>query len=229
MNRIAKILLAGLLLATGLTGCASKEPEPRKTVFPDNAFQEIPEGYFDAAENGGMVVSIKYDTKNYSGDEEEFEKTAYVYLPYGYDQDDTEKRYNVFYLMHGGGGSEKDFFGGVLEETDMKKLIDNMIANGDMEPCIVVTPSYNNPYNGDATACCKYFANELVNDLIPAVEGTYNTYAENVKSSGIKDSRMHRAFGGFSMGSECTWWVFEYALEEVGYFMPISGDSWCVE
>ena len=33
MNRIAKILLAGLLLATGLTGCASKEPEPRKTVF----------------------------------------------------------------------------------------------------------------------------------------------------------------------------------------------------
>ena len=102
-----------------------------------------------------MVVSIKYDTKNYSGDEEEFEKTAYVYLPYGYDQDDTEKRYNVFYLMHGGGGSEKDFFGGVLEETDMKKLIDNMIANGDMEPCIVVTPSYNNPYNGDATACCS--------------------------------------------------------------------------
>ena len=56
MNRIAKILLAGLLLATGLTGCASKEPEPRKTVFPDNAFQEIPEGYFDAAEEFTAAV-----------------------------------------------------------------------------------------------------------------------------------------------------------------------------
>lgn len=230
MNKFIRAMLAGLILATGLTaGCASNEPQPRKTEFPDNAFQEIPEEYFTEPENAGTVVSIKYETKNYSGDEEEFEKTAYVYLPYGYNQDDTETKYDVFYLMHGGGGSEKDFFRGVMESSDLKSIIDNMIANGDMNPCIVVTPSYNNPYNGDATACCKYFANEFVNDLIPAVEGKYNTYAENVKKSGLKASRMHRAFGGFSMGSACTWWVFEYALDEVGYFMPISGDSWCVE
>lgn len=228
MKKLFSLCMAAILLSLGITSCSSGTATPKKTEFPDNAFKEIPEDYFDFTIDGGIVMKLDYETKNYNRGDQKFEKSAYVYLPDGYDASDKEKKYNVFYLMHGGGGNEKDYFGGTMQDTQMKCLIDNMIKNGDMEPCIVVTPSYNNPYDGDATSCCKNFYAELVNDLIPAVEGTYNTYCEKTTKKGIQDSRMHRAFGGFSMGSACTWWVYEYALSEVGYFMPISGDSWTV-
>ena len=58
---------------------------------------------------------------------------------------------------------------------------------------------------------------------IPAVEGTYSTYADNVTPEGIKASRDHRAFGGFSMGSVGTWDTFLICLDAFRYFMPSSG------
>ena len=224
MLRIARLMALGMLLTLGVSGCGAETP--RKTEFPDNAFQQIPAAYFNRVENGGKVMSIQYETKNYTGGKEKYEKTALVYLPAGYDKEDKDTCYNVFYWMHGGGGDEKELLKGLMEDSDGKNLLDNMIANGDLEPCIVVTPSYNNQYNGDAGACCNYFWEELVNDLIPAVEGEYNTYCKSTSRSGIRASRLHRGFGGFSMGSACTWWVFENALKEVGYFLPVAGDSW---
>ena len=44
------------------------------------------------------------------------------------------------------------------------------------------------------------FQKELAEDLIPAVETAYKTYAETVDPAGLKASRLHRGFGGFSMG-----------------------------
>lgn len=208
-----------------------KEEEPvavRKSVFPDNPYTEIPAAYKNKCENGGVVVACEYDTKDYRGSEKEYKKTALVYLPYGYDQDDTGKKYNVMYWMHGGGGSEKELLAGENMESEMKKILDNLIDKGDMEACIVVGVSYNNIYNGDATSCCKNYADEFLNDVVPAVEGKYNTYCESTDIEGIKASRLHRGFGGFSMGAACTWWMFEQCLEEIGYFLPVAGDSWCV-
>ncbi len=196
----------------------------RKTNFPDNTYREIPETYFIPCEKGGTLEVIEYNTKDYHGCGEAFHKAAYVYLPYGYT--DT-KKYDVFYLMHGGGGNELDYFGGAVKGAVTKELLDNMIAQDEISPCIVVAPSYNNPFNPNATENCKYFASELVNDLIPAIELRYSTYLNENSLDAIRSTRLHRAFGGFSMGSACTWWVFEFALREVGYFMPISGDSWC--
>lgn len=227
MKKLFTLFLSAVLLSTGITACGSVET-PRKSVFPDNAFKEIPAEYLKVCDQGGKLLSVTYQTKNYSGNKEEFEKKAFVYVPYGYDATDTEKKYDVMYMMHGGGGSEKELFGGLLEENNAKMMLDNMIANGDLEPCLVVTPSYNNPYNGDATQCCKFFWEELVNDLIPAVETKFNTYLEKTSKSGIKATRLHRGFGGFSMGAACTWWVFENALDYVGYFLPVAGDSWAL-
>lgn len=227
MKRLFTFCLAAVLMTLGITSCGSApEKAPRKTDFPDNAFQEIPEDYFRICKEGGTVLRLTYEATDYAGTNKKYEKHAYVYLPYGYNGSDTETKYNVLYLMHGGGGNEKEYFGGTMESTTTKNLLDNMIANGDMEPCIVVTPSYNNDYCDDLFAECETFAEELVKDLIPAVEGTYNTYCEKTTPKGIKDSRLHRAFGGFSMGSAVTWWVFEHALDEVGYYLPISGDCW---
>ncbi len=196
----------------------------RKTSFPENTYREIPEAYFQPIENGGTLEVIGYDTKNYHGGGENFSKSAYVYLPYGYDK---SKAYDVFYLMHGGGGNERDYFGGAVKDAVTKELLDNMIASGELAPCIVVAPSYNNPYEPSATENCRHFASELVNDLIPTVELRYGTHLRDASLDAIRETRLHRAFGGFSMGAACTWWVFEFALREVGYFMPISGDSWC--
>jgi len=201
----------------------------RKQSFPDNAYREIPQEYFSSCENPGKVEAVNYTAHNHAGNGEEFEKTALVYLPYGYDPADTAKKYNVMYMMHGGGGNEKELLGGASAETEMKLILDNMIANGDLEPCLFVGISYNTPYCKDATACCRNFSAELVSDLIPAVEGRYNTYCQTTDIEGIRASRLHRGFGGFSMGSACTWWVFEKALNEIAYFLPTSGDSWGVE
>lgn len=228
IKRLVCAALASLTLAACLTACGEPTKEPRKTEFPDNPYHEIPQEYLKLCDKGGVVASVKYETKDYAGNNETFEKTALVYLPFGYDQDDTEKKYNVMYMMHGGGGNEKELLGGVMEDSEMKRILDNMIANGDMEPCIFVGVSYNNPYNGDATACCKNFAQEFIKDVVPAVEGKYNTYCEKTNAKGIKASRLHRGFGGFSMGAACTWWMFEQCLEEIGYFLPVAGDSWCV-
>lgn len=94
---------------------------------------------------------------------------------------------------------------------------------------IVVCPTYNNESEEDsadyslALQLTENYHNELVNDLIPAVEGTYSTYAEETSPEGLRASRDHRAFCGFSMGSVATWRTFEYCLDYFRYFMPSSG------
>ena len=67
------------------------------------------------------------------------------------------------------------------------------------------------------------YHNELINDLIPAVEGKYRTYAKNTSSEELCLSRNHRGFSGFSMGSVTTWRTFQYCLDYFYYFMPMSG------
>lgn len=90
-------------------------------------------------------------------------------------------------------------------------------------------PTYNNTSPSDsgdyslALQLMNNFHNELVNDLIPAVESKYSTYAGSTDPEGIAASRGHRGFGGFSMGSVNTWHTFEYCLDYFRYFMPMSG------
>lgn len=90
-------------------------------------------------------------------------------------------------------------------------------------------PTYNNTSPSDsgdyslALQLTNNFHNELVNDLIPAVESTYSTYAERTDPAGLAASRDHRGFGGFSMGSMNIWHTFEYCLDYFRYFAPSSG------
>lgn len=62
-----------------------------------------------------------------------------------------------------------------------------------------------------------------MNDLVPAVESKYSTYAKSTDLEGLAASRDHRGFGGFSMGSMNTWHTFEHALDYFRYFAPASG------
>ena len=110
----------------------------------------------------------------------------------------------------GGGGSAETCFGGEGQSSELKRILDNLIANGEMEPLLVVTPTFypmDNADNSVSTAgeLAACFPDELANDLIPTVEPQYSTYAETTDPQGLTASRGHRAFGGFSMGAVTTW------------------------
>lgn len=188
----------------------------------------VPTEYVQEAVLKGSVVQIDYDTQNYvEGNGETRSNTAYVYLPYGYEES-SENCYNVFYFVHGHGETAASFFQN--ENGMLRNLLDHMMGNGDMAPTIVVSTSYvyGTPvdYYPDADPYCKALPQELVNDLIPIVESRYHTYTENTDIAEIKASRGHRAIGGFSMGAVTTWYALEYTLDYFKYFMPISSDCW---
>ena len=141
-------------------------------------------------------------------------KKCSVYLPADYDCTDKEQRYDVLYLLHGVGGSSEEWLSG-NGKTDgnytICNIFDNLIANGDINPMIVVFPEGRSAYdwtdtvfNPDGTNLLGfyYFDYELRYDLMPFIESRYNTYAKiwDTTSAGIAYNRLHRALAGLSMG-----------------------------
>ena len=188
----------------------------------------IPEKYFLPASQQGKLVELRcntYESKTYEQKTQQLAKRAIVYLPYGYSED---QEYNVFYLMHGGWGNETATLGTLERSSSLKNVVDNAIANGEFEPLIIVCPTYNNTSPEDsanfslALELNQNYYNELINDLIPAVESTYSTYTESTSPEDLMNSRDHRGFGGFSMGSVATWRTFQYGLNYFRYFLPMS-------
>lgn len=187
----------------------------------EKEFTALPDKYKAENTNQGIIESLEYMTANLSNGQDA--KKLNVYLPYGYDSSDTSTKYNVLYLMHGGGENENLLFGGPGQSKEMKRVLDNMIAYGDIEPLIVVTPTFNGGKNDTAL-----FHEELMKDVVPFVETKYNTHVESGDLSDLKATRAHRAFGGFSMGSVTTWYTYINCLDYFKYFLPLSGDCWAI-
>ena len=189
----------------------------------------IPDGYTSPAEHPGTLEKLVYDTWEsftYEEHSQRLTKEAWVYLPYGYSEG---QNYNVMYISHGGWSNETTIMGTDTNSRAFKYVIDHAIEDGKIQPLIIVLPTYNNTSGSDsgdyslALQLTDQFHNELVNDLIPAVEGKYSTYAADTTPEGLAASRDHRGFGGFSMGSVNTWCTFRYCLDYFRYFMPMSG------
>ena len=78
--------------------------------FPDSLI-DIPANYLSEAEQQGTLQDLYYDTYesfSYEEKSQKLEKHAVIYLPYGYDEN---KKYPVFYLMHGGWSNEYAYLG----------------------------------------------------------------------------------------------------------------------
>lgn len=203
-------------------------------------FKAAPDEYKMESSKQGTIESLFYPVPNLENGENR--KHVNVYLPYCYDAADTNRKYNVLYLMHGGGEDENLLFGGPGQNRELKNILDHMIANNEIEPFLVVTPTFygvkNNRKNDPVLSHVEnldhplpivetdYFHDELVNDLIPFVETQYHTYTATANTEDLIASREHRAFGGFSMGSVTTWNAFINCLDYFKYFMPLSGDCW---
>ena len=174
-----------------------EKPEPAKLETV-----KIPKKYseFNLA-SSGRIVKIDYPTYDYYGDGAELTKSAYVYLPPNYDEG---KQYNVLYLMHGIGGNEKEW-GMTGSLSTVKKAMDNLIAYGDIEPFIIVTPNGRSSAdfaNTNADYNSFYvFGKELRNDLIPYIDANFATYGEYSETGyDLIVARDHRAMAGLSMG-----------------------------
>lgn len=226
MRGLAVSLAALLALLPGVGALAEEEMVNR---LPE-ALEAIPAAYDTPAEQQGMLENLYYDTyesMTYDQQTTPLRKRAVVCLPYGYSE---EQQYPVFYLMHGGWSDETAYLGTPGEPHALKHILDHGIQDGLIQPMIVVCPTYNN-LSGDDSASYRLALtltdndhNALVNDLLPAVEGTYSTYAPDATPEGLMASREYRAFAGFSMGSVTTWHTFQYCLDFFRYFMPSSGN-----
>lgn len=179
----------------------------------------------------GTIERVTYRTTNPEG--EPREKYANVYLPYGYDPADKSKRYNILYLMHGGGGNPDAW----LDCSMVKNMLDYAFDSKEAEPFLVVFPSFYKekisrigpPVGEVERQKVLDFLPETVSELLPAVESRYKSYAEDVTPEGLSASRAHRGFGGFSMGSCTTWFQFLENLPYFSVFVPLSGDCWVIE
>jgi len=85
-----------------------------------------------------------------------------VYLPYGYDASRAEK-YPLFVVYHGGGGCESSWF-----NNGFASILDNMIAQGRMEPTVIVTPN-GSDFRGAPNWDREGIDNALEYDIIPYV------------------------------------------------------------
>lgn len=124
-----------------------------------------------------------------------------VYTPPFYDKKD--KNYPVLYLLHGSGGDENAW----MELGHVNRIMDNLIAEGKIEPMIVVMPNGNPSMTaapGETEQGIDYLpvmSNNLpgfkngkyeasFSEIVNYVDSNYRTIAD----------KEHRALAGLSMG-----------------------------
>lgn len=176
MRALVGLLLAvAALFAAGL--CGQQLP-----VLP-------PDGY-DAARGDAAAGEVTYVT--YHSQATGTDRPLVVYLPPGYTSDRT---YGVAYILHGIGGSQWDWFADWGGRANV--IADNLIAEGKLEPLILVSPNTNALKPGeDPEGFDGYdrFEEELIGSIIPYVESNYAVYSD----------RLHRGLAGLSLGGGMT-------------------------
>ncbi len=232
LQRLFALLTAAILwLSAGGAAAEAEESAPEGSAFPtlteeSFAADDIPDDYLLPSEQPGRVEKLRYLVS----DENQSVKSVMVYLPHGYD--DSADSYNVLYLLHAASGSPKNYLS-PEEATSFQCLLDHMIASGELSPLLVVAATYY-PSEGYTqylplamqVEVASAFPNELVTDIVPAVEENYRTYAASSDAQAVRDSRDHRAVAGFSLGGTATWYVFLQQMQAFRWFLPISEASW---
>jgi enterochelin esterase-like enzyme len=139
----------------------------------------------------GQVREIPYFSKSNNS-----MRRCFVYTPPGYDGD-SNKRYPVLYLQHGGGEDET----GWASQGRANLIMDNLIAEGKTIPFIIVmdngTWRMQGPPRGERPAgewppkgWADGFTKTLLEEIIPMIDTNFRTLA-NVQN---------RAMAGLSMG-----------------------------
>lgn len=150
-----------------------------ETMGPEGAFQtyrrEVPHGIVSEVEYWSSAIGAK--------------RRAHVYTPPGY-MNGTAK-YPVLYLVHGAGDSDDSW----TSVGHAHYILDNLIAAGKAKPMIVVMPFGHTPDRpGTDLLNNNDFGNDLLKDLMPAIEKGFRTI----------NTADARAMAGLSMGGSHT-------------------------
>ena len=169
--------------------------------------------YKEASQRGNLT-KVWYDSPTL-----DMNRRMYVYTPYDYEN--SEKKYPVLYLLHGGGGDE-DAWSNMGRAS---QILDNLIEQGKATPMIVVMPNGNpgqqaakplmlneKPFDNRDPSTANLFIHSLVKDIIPYIEKHYRVIAK-------PDSR---AVSGLSMGGGHTINVANLYPGMFGYIAPMS-------
>ncbi len=177
--------------------------------------------YLEASGRKGVLSKVWYPSPAFGA-----ERRMYIYTPYGYGE--SNKKYPVLYLQHGGGGDEDAW-------TSLGRacqILDNLIAQGKAEPMIVVMPNANpnqlaspdilKPLPGASVMQQNRsseefhsggaYVRDLIEDIIPYVESHYHVIRK-------KESR---ALAGLSMGGIYTLYATARYPDLFGYIGVLS-------
>lgn len=158
-------------------------------VLAQGVVKSMPAGY-DTVREGiskGRVDTITYASKTVGT-----KRRALIYTPPGFSK---TKKYPVLYLLHGIGGDEKEW----LKGGNPQVILDNLYAEGKVQPMIVVMPNgramkddraVGNVFDSVKVQAFANFEKDLLTDLIPYIE----------KSFPVLKDRENRAIAGLSMG-----------------------------
>lgn len=184
MKKTVLIMLAAVVFAA-LAQC-SKRKNPVDSTIPQ-----------------GLVFDLAFSSQALSGDivQDPPARDVAVYTPPGYNQSDTVT-YPVLYLLHGFGG-DQNYYTAIYS---VGKIIDEMIADGEIQPMIVVTPNADNVLGGgfytnsyplidslqyDSTQSFAGLMQDYITDeIVPLIDSLFRTRAD----------RQHRGISGHSMG-----------------------------
>jgi len=170
-------------------GMALSSDTPLTETENLDTYPPAPEG-FNVAREGiphGEVNIVEYASSTLG-----LRRLLRVYTPPGYSAD---RMYPVLYLHHGLGNTSTEW----VQRARAPIIIDNLLADGKIQPFIIVFPSGNatavpgDEKQGDRTqeSYGTPYHEDFLNDIIPFVESHYSVYTD----------RSHRAIAGMSMGS----------------------------
>jgi enterochelin esterase-like enzyme len=156
---------------------------------PDDkaAFPAAPAGFDKATSYGakGKLETVEYESKSVG-----VKRRLMVYTPPGYS---SEAKYPVLYLLHGIGGTEREW----VDSGAVGTILDNLLEAKQIVPMIVVLPNGrarpNDRAEGNVFESAPAFGEfdrDLFGSVIPFIDTKYSTFAD----------REHRALAGLSMG-----------------------------
>lgn len=142
-------------------------------------------------------------------------RNCWVYTPPRYDTD-TDKRYPVLYLLHGGGENETGWFW----QGKINLMLDNLIAEGKCKEMIVVA-NFGHAYEPGSKqegVLPGHIERLLLDDGIPFIDSRFRTVPD----------KAHRSIAGLSMGSfqtQLTAFQNPEWFDYIGIFSGVIGNA----
>ena len=158
----------------------------------------------------GTVASRWYESEGLGMD-----RKISIYTPPGYEQE--TKKYPVLYLLHGAGGDEEAWM--TLGRTS--QIMDNLIAQGKVQPMLVVMPNGN--VIQDAAPGAGSAGYYTPNFMVPkTMNGMYEANFDEIISFiednyRVKANKENRAIAGLSMGGYHSLHISRYYPDTFDY------------